>query len=635
MSTAAVQLNLVSGSTQQRLRAMALDSANVKASWEGLPANLQRAHRELLNLGTQQQRLGYLRHEERQSFRLHAEYVRRHQDAVQAHMQRLKSTIDSSPHLARYESLRASGGLDAAIASDPHMEQLHRAHRQVDDMRRQSAIMAESRQVFDRWGMHGDFDPAAGASYWVRRGMLGTRDGQTPRTLGQWGADAARGAYEKASSTVRQVAGIFGAFSVGSFLHSSIKEFDNRTQEVQRVGAKLGGTFDDVGRSLDRLRKETAYTRREILPAMEAIGRVTGNAGLAEGGLLDYALKFGRATGIGPAAAQQFAQMAMYGTASPQLAWGMMNGVGMRDRPEAFLGMMAAAQAAMGQGVMSVRDGDAAKWAGYAADIGGESFKNERGAALIQRLIGGSKAMPNAYVQAAKYGAIVGTGKYDLGNGVIADSNNMFDLQMIADSGLPDVYEREVSSTLARYGGAKSDAARFQLMHEFGLSAMDANMIAQGKRKGVKFRNPKKEWEKAPSMPEAAEAATTETDKINASMEATYEAAGKELLPTVHDFKRAIEEFGKGIAGQQGAIDAFKGAMAHLTADAEGGALTRSVATILAASMAESGLGKVLSVGTLWGAGTAGAWDDESYLRSALPAVFGAPVQAPTQVHRR
>ena len=633
MSIASVALNLVSGTSQQRLRSLALDSANVKASWDALPANLQRAHRELLNLGTQQQRLGYLRHEERQSFRLHAEYVQRHQQSVQTHVAKLKSMIDTSPHLARYESLRASGGLDAAIASDQHIEQLHRAQTQMADLRRQSAVMGDSQKLMNRWGMHGDFDAGDAAGYYGRRALFGSRDGQTPRTLGQWGVDAGKGAAQKVGNTVRQVAGIFGAFSIGSFLNTSIKEFDDRTQQVQRVGARLGGAFDDVGKSLDRLRKDTAYTRREVIPAMEAITRVAGNAGLTPGGLLDQSLTFGRATGLGAGAASTFARMAMYGATSPELAWGMMYATGMRDRPEAFLGIMGAAQGSLGQGFVSVPAAEAARWAGYATDIGGEAYKNERGASLVQKLIAGSRAMPNPYAQALKFNALAKTGVYDLGGGVKADTSTTWGLEMAAASGHHNVYEREIAAVVNGFGGPNSQTARYAVQSMFpGLSPHEVELAARGKKRGVKFRDPYKAQAEAPPMSTEAQAAITPTERLNADMEATYEAAGKELLPTVHDFKRMLEEFGKGIAGQQGAIDAFKNALHHLARDAEGGALTQSVAAVLAQSMADTWLGKALAVGTLFGVGggvTGGPNKDDAALEAWRKTMNAMGVQVP------
>ena len=544
METSHVRLLLDSQEAERRVRKFALDAETVRDSWSGLPSDMRRAQTEMLRIGQVQQRVGHLRRGERHAFRDHQEYVNRSQERVARTIERLRVDTRRDRSLSeRYQGLQSGGGLTKALRADPAMAVLHGQMTQLRRLEAQQRATAGTETLLDRWNVTGGVQPLSMARYHGQSMVFGRSETGAPRTVGQWASSKARGALGSVGRTARQVTGIFTAFQGIQGILRSMSAFEERAMTIQDLGAQLGARFQYVADSLDGpegLRQRFKYTLGELRPGLTELGRMTGSL---EGA--DSALAMARGTGLPPSAVlSMLGRGAIYGPVNPDLLERTMRATGMRNRPQAYLQWWTRAQAQLGAGHLTVPNDAAASYMAFVSNAMGEPYRNQRGAALTQRLIGGVRAPGSGAAHAAKMHAVRGLGAVDLGGGVTADTGTYWGMQMAAESGSPRVLEALFNEAVRLGGSGDMGVSVFHGLLGGRVNSMETMRLFQGMQRSGGRMPTAQHLATFPNLDTDRAAVQTQTAYELASLRVgmetdAYEKIGAKLMPIAMDFKDA------------------------------------------------------------------------------------------------
>lgn len=166
---------------------------------------------------------------------------------------------------------------------------------------------------------------------------------------GGWGM--VRRGWGRVSGVARQALTLAVGLNAYTALTHAMELYERRARGIISVGSQLSQNFDEIGAGIDSLRDKYQITSRESLPAMEALGRVTGGlAGLQ--GIGAYSAAYG----VAPVhAAEQTArlQRQTIGAGGDPLALlgrlaGQIGNVGFKPMPLPNLADEAARMAEMG-----------------------------------------------------------------------------------------------------------------------------------------------------------------------------------------------------------------------------------------------------------------------------------------------
>lgn len=624
--TAHVDLRLNSGDAVERLQRLALSSARMQQSWQGLPANVQLAQQELLRLTRVHTRVGYLRGEERRSVRLHADYVQRHHRAVLEHAVRLREMAASHPYRFRYEMHEAAGTLDEAVAGDRGIAHYARIMGALRDSEGQREVLNHSRDFFRRQGLSDRFDFGQALGYHADRVAFGAHADGTPRSPGEW----AKAGVQRVWNGARQISSLFGLFQGFQLLVHSMDAYEKKAETVQGLGARMGGRFDDVSGSLDRLRRRFSYTLAEIRPGLYEMQRLTGKAegpAVDGGSAADAALLFARATGLDPSNVLSiYGRHLMYGRLDSDLMQRGLTYSGMTARPEPYLGMVGAAQGALGRGYFDVPGDLAVRYTALVGNAFGDAYRGPRGEAFMGRLFGGMGASGSDVLQMLKYHALEGMPEFDLGNGVKAGGSTLRGIRKALGSGNPAVLER-FYRTAVEYGGTGELGRDWFEAFLPGVAPheIDALFEAFGAA-GGKVPTARQIRAAAPGLAKRAEdVEQTEhyrQQRIRTEMElGVYEQLGPTLMKTAQDAKQAATHLIEGLTGVTSMATAVRATLDDLMIHPSGGNLTRATVGM----QVQQNFGWL---GAIFGAGVWGGAELGTKLRNLFGGGSGA---TPTQ----
>ena len=575
---ARVRFHLDTGDAEIRTARFAMDSATVREAYRGLPADLRMAHTEMLRLGSQQVRMGHLRYQERQQLAIYQERQAQHTERLARTISGLSRSTAAHPSASRYaELLRQGGGaLARAVGSDAGLADLHAQMTDLNAARGQRAAIDGTNQHLDRYGVSSEWSWGRGASYWGRRAMFGAESDGTPLTAGQWATRGAQNTVGRVKGAINTATSMFTLFEGIQMLTRSMSAFEQKALTVQEIGSKLGGTVMEVGDAFDYvegvisgrkvsgreawamglrknggkegrtawvggLRKDFGYTLAQIGPGLREMAKYQGNLDGSHA-----ALRIGRGTGIGPAALGIFGRMGMYGAVDGDLIERLLRSSGMRNRPEAAMGWLASMQAQLGSGYYRVPSDAPARYMQFITDAMGEGFRNQRGADLAQRLIGGMRAPGSGALYASKMHAVSGLGRLDLGGGRVIDTSTYRGMRAALESGDPRVLEA-LFAEAQRLGG-RGDLGRemFQSLLGGSTNIFESDMLFDRLDKAGGKMPTSGRIRQSPNLDDDLAAVRHQNNpawniqKTAAAMETdVYERVGAVLRPITVDFQTA------------------------------------------------------------------------------------------------
>lgn len=593
MQSANVQLRLDTGDAASRLQRLALSSATMQESWSSLPVNVQLAHREMLRLTQVHTRLGYLRGEERRSVRLHADYIRQHQQATHAHAERLRQMTDvSNPNVQRYWAARTAGQHDL-IEQDADLHQIHRAQHALHDVERQNRVMQQSMGFFQGSGLAGGFNAGEAASYYGRRALFGAQSDGTPNTPGQWLGGAVRRGVGGAWSTAKQLSGMFALFEGFNMFTKSMEHFEHKAEAVQEIGARIGSDFTGATIAIDAMHKKFRGALSDLKPGMMEMTRLLGAdaINIHSKGPLSGGLNFALGTGLHKSQAlSQYAHLGMYGRLDNDLIERALRASGMRSRPESYLGMLGAAQQGLGMGFFDVPSDAAARYTTMVGNAFGDAYRGPRGEQFMGRLIGGMRTPGDNIVYNLKLQALRGLPEFDLGNGVKAGGTSLWGTEKAIDSAHPMVLERYVRQIKAMHG--TGHLAYAEMMRYLpGIERHEAEGLFKAfERSGGRMPTAAEIRRIAPNLDKDRDAVKGtqwyKQQDIQAGMEIdVYERLGEKLVPVANDIKVAAEKFLGGLMDGLSIVDALRRVVDTLVHNPTGGQLTTSVWDLQLAQM--------------------------------------------------
>lgn len=547
-----INLNLNFGDAHLRVARLALEAERYKEAWRVLPGDMRLAHRELTRFAEVQARVGRLRKEEREVARLHMGQVEQHHENVRRNITSLQAKIQSHARETDYQRLLQGGGLTRAALRDPGLAELHGQHRALGNLEQQDAALEQSQKFFN--DNHATGDKTAGY-YWTDRMKAG-----------------AVNKFRQGQQLARTASSIFMGFQGVQLINHSMEAYEERAEMMQTLGSRLGGSFDLVGKSLDSMREKFAFTRAQVAPAMEHLNRLLGKNNLAEG-----VHAFALATGMTPAdVAGHMGGMGQFGAVNTDFLERSMNASGFGSRPEAYLGMLSAAQSHLGQGFHTVPEDMAARYVGFISRAFGDQFKGERGQSVMGKLISGIRGGGDGMSQALKMEAARRLGSINLGGGIKLDTNTLWGARGAMESGSPRYLEELAKTTREIFG--KGELGKSQFANMSGLNVWETEKVwgDLGRHRG---RLPtRKELEAAPNLDDQREVAKQgpafRHRRLASSMEQdVLEPIGKELVPVAEDFKQAGLNLINGLARAHTAGEAlasWNNSMAAITKDAHG-----------------------------------------------------------------
>lgn len=599
-------LRLNDGDARRRTAELARDSARVRDQWSGLPGDLRFANDAMLNLARVQTRLGHMRREDRQAFRIHQEFVHRHRSAAVQHARELTAAVSGSSHYARYQQLAAGGGLNAAMVSDPALQALHAQVGRLQAAQAKVTAADQQSELFKKYGVTGDFSIGGAASYWGRRAMFGTNPGSpdgAPRTLGEWGRDQAVGAVRSARTAVRRIGGMFAAFSTYKLITEGLGAYEAHAETVQTIGTRLGVTAESLGDRFgyasDRIkgvRRDFSYLLGEMRPGMLDMARLTGgltrmkaSAGAARLMGLDPSSVMGRnarmmmfgALDTTPVRLPYYNPAdAMRGFVGPGSETRTINlpaylktmlSQGYGDRPEVFLDMLGAAQARLGRGNISVHGGDAERYVGLVSQAFGDAYRNDRGSDILGRLMAGTSGVGGGMVMQAKMNAVRSLGPMNLGTAadpMMIDPMTFRGARAAIESGRPELVEAFYREAVRLGGKGQFGEEVFQSLLGGQLNTMESTRLFRQMGKGgmptldaLRTGNGGELSERWAAIQQQE---AFNLQRVKAEMEGeVYERVGAALVPVALDFKNAAVTLSSGLAdmllGMESASDVLAG----------------------------------------------------------------------------